>query len=64
MTVDLNHEVDDYGADFDYRGNLRSEKWVKKLASEVVGSHRKLVARGRLPSFKQEWDTASSIGEK
>jgi hypothetical protein len=64
MAVDLNHEVDGYGADFDYRGNLRSAEWVKKLAGEVVGSHRKLVARGRLPSFKQEWDAASVIGEK
>ena len=63
IVVDLNHEVDGYGVDFDYRGNLRNAEWVKKLATEVVSSHQKLVARGRLPSLEQDWKAAASVSK-
>lgn len=63
IVVDLNHEVDGYVLDFDYRGNLRNAEWVNKLATEVVSSHQKLVARDRLPSFEQDWNAAASDGK-
>ncbi|MBI2170951.1 MAG: AIPR family protein, partial [Chloroflexi bacterium] len=53
--IDINAEVASYGEDFDYRDSLRRQDWVTHLADEVVTSHLKLVARGRLPSFYQQW---------
>ena len=53
--IDINAEVKQYGDDFDYRGKLRDSDWVKKLASEIVGTYTKLVQRGRLDSFGSEW---------
>jgi len=53
--IDINAEVASYGEDFDYRDSLRNQDWVTRLANEVVNSHVKLVARGRLPSFTQQW---------
>ena len=55
IKVDINEEVKQYGDDFDYRGKLRDADWVKKLASEIVGTYTKLVQRGRLESFGSEW---------
>ncbi|MFC1969393.1 hypothetical protein ACFLVF_02765 [Chloroflexota bacterium] len=55
IIVDINAEVEQYGDDFDYRGRLRDSDWVKKLASEVVGTYTKLVKRGRVDSFTTEW---------
>lgn len=55
IIIDINAEVKQYGDDFDYRGKLRDVDWVKKLASEIVGTYVKLVQRGRLDSFGSEW---------
>jgi len=51
LIVDINADVKEFGDDFDYRGRLRDSEWVTKLAKSVVGTHEKLVQRGRVPSF-------------
>jgi hypothetical protein len=55
LITDVNAEIDGAGADFDYRGKLRDSEWVEKLNKSVVGDHLKLVARGKIPSFKDDW---------
>lgn len=55
MITDINHEVKEFGEDFDYRGKLRDADWVKELAKAVVGTHEKLVQRGRVASLHAEW---------
>ena len=55
VAIDLNAEVEDYGDDFDYRGRLRDEDWVKKLRRTIVADYQKQVARGRVPSFESDW---------
>ncbi len=56
VIVDVNAEVREFGEDFDYRGRLREEKWVRELSGKVTGTYLKLVSRGRLPSFAAEWN--------
>lgn len=56
VVIDLNAEVDEYGDDFDYRGRLREEVWVTKLSRSVVTDHQKLVSRGRIPTFSEDWE--------
>jgi hypothetical protein len=56
LIVDVNAEIEGLGADFDYRGRLRESTWVKELAKTVVGDHVKLVARGKIVSFKGDWE--------
>jgi len=58
LIVDVNAEIAGLGEDFDYRGKLRDSVWVKDLAKTVVGDHVKLVARGKIPSFKTDWQKA------
>lgn len=60
MIVDINHEVREFGVDFDYRGRLRDSEWVKNLAKTVVGTHQKMVQRGRVPSLDSEWTQAGA----
>jgi len=57
LIVDLNDEVKELGDDFDYRDKLRDADWVKKLSTTIVADHRKLVGRGRIPSFKDDWES-------
>lgn len=57
LVVDLNSEVKEEGENFDYRGKLRDEEWVKRLCRRLVADHKKLVNRGRVPSFAEEWQT-------
>jgi hypothetical protein len=54
VVVDLNHEVEELGVDFDYRDKLRDTKWVKSIAGSVVKDHLKQVARGRIDSLTVE----------
>jgi hypothetical protein len=54
--IDVNAEVDALGDDFDYRGKLRDEAWVKDLKKEVVTNYQKGVTRGRIKSFEREWN--------
>jgi len=60
MIIDINAEVQEFGDDFDYRGRLRDPDWVKQLASSVVGTYLKLVARRRVPAFADEWQRLES----
>ena len=55
LITDVNAEIEGSGDDFDYRGKLRDSKWVENLNKSVVGDHLKLVARGKIPSFKADW---------
>jgi hypothetical protein len=59
LIVDLNGEIDDLGADFDYRGKLRDSDWVKKIEKDVVGMHEKTVKRGKFPSLEAQWNEKS-----
>lgn len=58
VVTDINAELEEAGEDFDYRGKLRDEKWCKELASEIVSTHEKLVARKRLESFTELYTEA------
>ena len=57
IITDLNAEIDQLGEDFDYRGKLRDEEWCKKLAYLIATTHKKLVDRNRLESFRTLYDT-------
>lgn len=57
VIVDTNAEVNEYGEDFDYRGQLRNVEWVKENARKIVSSYLKLVQRGRIKSLDEEWAT-------
>lgn len=57
IIVDLNGEVDELGDSFDYRDKLRDADWVKKISRKIVSDHLIRVKRGRIPSFKEEWET-------
>jgi AIPR protein len=59
VVIDLNAELAQVGEDFDYRGKLRDEVWVKALAHHILADHAKLVARGRIDSFERDFETAS-----
>jgi hypothetical protein len=61
VIVDLNAEVDEYGDNFDYRDKLRDAEWVRGMSKKVVADYLKQVKRGRIPSFKQEWDKTESV---
>lgn len=58
VVIDLNAEVTEYGDNFDYRDKLRDSDWVASLSRKVVSDHLKLVNRGRIHSFKAEWEGA------
>jgi hypothetical protein len=58
VVIDLNAEVAQLGEDFDYRGKLRDEAWIKALAHKVVSDHRKLVSRERILPFSAEFNAA------
>ena len=49
VVIDINAEVKQYGDDFDYRGKLREEAWGT--------DYQKQVARERIPSFSQDWES-------
>ena len=55
VAIDVSAEVDPLGDDFDYRDKLRDREWVIKFAASITATHRKLVVRGTIPSFEQDW---------
>ncbi|HEY3874372.1 MAG TPA: AIPR family protein, partial [Candidatus Kapabacteria bacterium] len=55
LVTDVNAELAEVGPDFDYRGKLRDAAWVGELNKRVVSDHVKLVARKKIPSFKDDW---------
>ena len=57
VVIDINAEVKQYGDDFDYRGKLREEAWVTDLVKTMVTDYQKQVARERIPSFSQDWES-------
>ena len=57
VVIDINAEVKQYGDDFDYRGKLREEAWVTDLVKTIVTDYQKQVARERIPSFSQDWES-------
>jgi len=58
VIIDLNEEVGEAGEDFDYRDKLRDSDWVKEISKELVAGYLKQVKRGRIQSFKEEWESA------
>jgi AIPR protein len=60
VVVDLNAEVEEYGDDFDYRDKLRDQVWASELSKKVATDHLKLVKRGRINSFQDEWKKTGS----
>jgi len=58
VVIDLNAELAQVGEDFDYRGKLRDEVWVKALAHRILADHTKLVSRGRIGSFESDFHAA------
>ena len=59
VVIDLNAELAQVGEDFDYRGKLRDEDWVKGLAHRILADYTKLVSRGRIDSFEEDFRKAS-----
>ena len=57
VIVDLNYELKDFGEDFDYRGRLREEEWIKEMTRKLVTEYRKEVDRGRILSFSEDWNS-------
>jgi hypothetical protein len=64
IVTDLNAEVAQLGDEFDYRGKLRDEIWVKDLAHRIVAEYTKLVARKRINSFGQDFEEAASASNE
>lgn len=64
LVIDLNGEIEGYGDDFDYRGSLRDQDWVKKVTTALVGSYLKLVKRGNIKPFSDEWKRGAPSGNK
>lgn len=59
VVIDLNAEVDEFSDDFDYRDKLRDQPWVAELSKKIATDHLKLVKRGRITSFAQDWRQAA-----
>ena len=67
VLIDLNAELKQYSDDFDYRGNLRDEKWVASMSRTIVTDYQRQVSRERIPSFSQDWKSSaksSASGKK
>jgi hypothetical protein len=62
LVVDLNAELSeraDAGTPFDYKRELKSPTAIKALAQAVVPMYEKAVKRGRVASFKAEWEASA-----
>ncbi|MGH9438939.1 MAG: hypothetical protein ACRD22_13845, partial [Terriglobia bacterium] len=55
VVIDLNSGMESQGENFYYRDKLRDPRWVGDISRRVVADHNKLVQRGRISSFKDEW---------
>jgi hypothetical protein len=51
MVIDLNYEVKEAGAAFDYKSILKSPKQVEDLGDKLIRSYQKDVARGKADNF-------------
>jgi hypothetical protein len=54
IVIDLNGEME--GDKSEYRSNLKSATWVRKITATVVADHQKLLVRKRIKSFEEEWN--------
>lgn len=55
VVIDLNSEMEGLGENFYYRDRLRDPRWVGDISRRVVADYSKLVTRGRISSFQDEW---------
>lgn len=55
IVIDINAQSEEWGDDFDYRGKLRDDKWEKNLATEIVSTYKKMLKRGKVESFGENW---------
>lgn len=61
LIIDLNAEFQDEGGEnFDFKATFKAPNSLRNLASRVLASHKKLIARGRTESFTQLWHKISS----
>lgn len=62
LIIDLNGEVKelaDSPSGFDYKRALRNSTEVKSLEKTITAAYSKYVARGRVPSFTQQWNSVT-----
>lgn len=57
IIVELNYEVESRqnGTPFDYKRELKSQKDVRALDRALTPGYVRMVSRGRVPSFGEEW---------
>ncbi|NQT71978.1 MAG: AIPR family protein [Chloroflexi bacterium] len=55
MVVDANAELKEIEEEFDYKSKFKSPEWVRLFTNKIVSSYIKLVQRGRVESFQEEW---------
>jgi hypothetical protein len=55
VVIDLNSEIEAQGDNFYYRDRLRDSRWVSDISRRVVADYSRLVTRGRISSFSDEW---------
>ena len=60
IVVDLNLEVKGIGDSFDYRDTLRDSETVKGWNATITKDRLKLINRGSIPSFHDEWLAGSN----
>jgi hypothetical protein len=58
IIIDLNAEVEEMGQEFDYKNLLKSPVQVKSLADKLIATYEKLVSRGRLKGFSEDWESS------
>ncbi|MEP6518518.1 AIPR family protein [Microcoleus vaginatus] len=61
LIIDLNGEFKEAGGEnFDFKATYKAPNLLRILTNKVIASHKKLIARGRVESFSQLWDTLES----
>ena len=63
LIIDLNAEVDtrdEAGTPFDYKRELKNQKDVRTLARTLIPQYERLVSRGRVPSFGEDWENVAN----
>jgi hypothetical protein len=47
------------GTPFDYKRELKRQRDVKALGTTLIPPYERLVSRGRVPSFGEEWQNSA-----
>jgi len=57
LIIELNYEVEnrENGTPFDYKRELKSQRDVKALDRTLTAGYVRMVTRGRVPSFGEQW---------